>query len=89
MLKIIDWLIISNSRAIMLQSLCGNIYKCSSSAEIKERELTQGNCRGKVWNVDGIGCCQSEIERFNISLSFTNKLWKTNSLCPSQLSDGM
>lgn len=46
-LKIIDWLIMSNSRAIMLQSLCGNIYKRSSSAQIKERELAQGNCRAK------------------------------------------
>lgn len=87
MLKIIDWLIISNSRAIMLQSLCGN--KCSSSAQIKREGPHPRELQGEVWNVDGMGCCQAERGRLSISLSFTNKPWKTDFLCPFQISDGM
>lgn len=72
--KIIDWLIIHNSGAIMIQSLCGNIHKALEFNSNKEEECIQGNCRVRSGNADGIGYYWSEMERFNVLLSFANTL---------------
>lgn len=78
--RIIDWLIIRNSRVIMLQSLCGNIHRTFEFSSNSERETHPGKLQGKsLGMLDSLGCYRSEMEGFNISFSFANKPWKTDS----------
>ena len=43
--KIIDWLIIHNSRAIMLQSLCGNTHKALEFSSNRRRNASRETVR--------------------------------------------